>query len=122
MMSKFQAWGGWINDGGPDHHEEAEEATQFMGDNSTFLLDLMHCSDTQSRDEGTVGTTIWNMSEGGPSSHVQIGSCQYKLIGKNGGRSNREMVNQLWHTHSIDQSKELGETERRKEEVSLFVL
>lgn len=55
MMARFQAWGGYMNDGGPDRHEETETGTQLVGEEPEFLLDSIHCSDTRSRCQGDRG-------------------------------------------------------------------
>lgn len=55
MMLRFRAWGGYMNDGGPDRREEIERGTQLVGEEPEFLLDSIHCSDTQSRCRGDSG-------------------------------------------------------------------
>lgn len=44
-MSRFQAWGDQMNDGGPDWHEEIKKGAPLVGEDTEdteFILDLMH--------------------------------------------------------------------------------
>lgn len=42
MMSRFQAWGDQMDDGGLDWHEESKKGAPLMGKDTEFVLDLMH--------------------------------------------------------------------------------
>lgn len=109
-----------MNNSGPDHQEEMEKGTQFMGEAPEFILDLTHCSDTQSRCQGSSGKYFLDTGEDGPKRREQMGSCQH--CEREGRRpSNGGTVKPtLAHPFCGPITKELGETDRRKGEVTLY--
>lgn len=100
MMARFQAWGGYMNDGGPDRHEETETGTQLVGEEPEFLLDSIHCSDTWSRCQGNGGKYCLKRGRGlAPKETCQHCGREKRKAQQQGGR-----LNQLWHIGCVDQS------------------
>lgn len=98
-----------------------KKGTQFVGEDPESILDLMHYSDTQSRGQGSSGKYWLEMGEDGPketwASRVTPARCRESRRAATG-----TWLNQLAHPLCRAITKELGEIDRRKGEVSLFIL